>query len=116
MGVTDEDVRDAPSRLGFELHRSFNLLDAAEKSDYLRAELLYHHGGFYLDTDVFCLKSLAETYRVSVVFEGSAVENAAVLGPFHRYGTPVTMWHMALLRHMDAMTPYLESCAEKWPD
>eukprot|EP00854_Cymbomonas_tetramitiformis_P000274 gene274-507_t len=40
------------------LHPAFYLLDRVEKSDYARIELLQRYGGFYLDADVVCARSL----------------------------------------------------------
>lgn len=45
--VKDVDLLDALSSLGFDLHPAFHLLDPIQKSDYLRQELLHHHGGIY---------------------------------------------------------------------
>lgn len=114
--VTDEDLQEAPQRLGFTLHRSFHLLDAPEKADYLRAELLYHHGGFYLDTDVFCLRSMSRTYEAAAGFEAAGDWNVAILGPFRPQGRFVGKWHELLMQKMDEITPRLEACAAKWPD
>lgn len=114
--VTDWDLEDSGNRLGFLLHKSFHLLDAPEQADYLRAELLYHHGGFYLDTDVFCLRSLKNAYDASAMYEAAGVQNVAALGPFRAAGKPITQWHVALHSKMDSLTPHLEDCANKWPD
>lgn len=58
--IRNEDV----DNLGFPLHDLFYLLDSVQKSDYLRQELLHHHGGFYLDADVFCIQPLHKSLEI----------------------------------------------------
>ena len=44
------------------LHRNFDKLNPAHKSDYISAIMLYYYGGIYIDCDTICLQSLKELY------------------------------------------------------
>lgn len=127
--ITDADLRNAPSRLGFALHDGFVLLDLVQQSDYLRAELLYHHGGFYLDADIFCLHSLGRAYNMSHGYEASGasaepkhniptelvLENNA-LGPFKKHSAYAHAWHIALHEKMKLEMPKLANCLATYPN
>lgn len=125
-------IVDATS-LGIPLHRAFHLLDPVQKADYIRAELLHHFGGFYLDTDVFCLRGLKQAYEASAQFDASGATLRAAyynkhhnptamliesnaLGPFRANTTYTRSWRDSLLRRMDASVNKLEKCQGKYPD
>lgn len=133
--VTDADVNQSEVRLGFPLHRLFHLLDPVQKGDYIRGELLHYHGGFYLDTDVFCLRSLRSAHMASSAFEasgatlkteydrrhnkgpaiGNPFENNA-LGPVRPNTTYTRWWHSTLMQKMDKAEARLTECARQYPD
>eukprot|EP00550_Attheya_septentrionalis_P012592 CAMPEP_0198305094 /NCGR_PEP_ID=MMETSP1449-20131203/57729_1 /TAXON_ID=420275 /ORGANISM="Attheya septentrionalis, Strain CCMP2084" /LENGTH=301 /DNA_ID=CAMNT_0044007625 /DNA_START=943 /DNA_END=1845 /DNA_ORIENTATION=+ len=122
--VTDEDLADPEGRLKFSLHPSFFLLDNIEKSDYLRAELLHHHGGFYLDADVLCLQSFRDILGRSPFDVAGAQDRTHygpypslsqnALGPFRPVSPTTTWWHDALHVTMDSLTPQLKACHENY--
>jgi len=116
---------DLPT-LGFHLHSSFWLLDNVEKSDYLRAELLHHYGGFYMDADMLCLESFQRVLLTS--FEAGAAQDRTkygpwpsvsqnAFGPFVAHSEITTAWHDGLMTIMDDITPQLQECANEYaPD
>merc|ERR1719343_950069 len=59
MMVNDSNIRDLIPDLPEEY---FMLPYASAKSDLLRAALLYHHGGLYMDTDFLVNKPLTEVF------------------------------------------------------
>jgi hypothetical protein len=115
--VTDDTI----SKWIPSLHPSFHLLDNVARSDYLRSELLYNHGGFYLDADVICKRSLEPVLSVltgKVVGGGAPGPydlNNNMLGPFLPHSPYVTQWHQRLYAQMDALTPRLQQCANQHP-
>ena len=124
--VTDGDI---PQLLG-KLHPGFHLLDPVQKADYLRCELLHKFGGFYLDLDVFCLRSLRTAYDASQGFDASGatlrseyvkrgaglVIESNAMGPFRPNTTYTRAWRAALLRKMDSSLTQLQACAAQSPD
>ena len=128
--ITNNDTARSEAALGFSLHPSFHLLDPVQAADYLRCELLHHYGGFYLDTDIFCLRSLRPAYDASHRFDASGatlrteyarrgagfvMENNA-MGPFRPHTDYTTAWRTALWRKMDEATAKLKACAKQYPD
>eukprot|EP00920_Eleutheroschizon_duboscqi_P033406 GHVT01080444.1.p1 GENE.GHVT01080444.1~~GHVT01080444.1.p1 ORF type:complete len:405 (-),score=16.57 GHVT01080444.1:257-1471(-) len=57
--VVNED--DLPNILP-DIHPAFEFLTAVHKSDYLRVELLFVHGGIALDTDTIALRPFKKLY------------------------------------------------------
>eukprot|EP00529_Nitzschia_sp_RCC80_P020649 CAMPEP_0113510554 /NCGR_PEP_ID=MMETSP0014_2-20120614/38202_1 /TAXON_ID=2857 /ORGANISM="Nitzschia sp." /LENGTH=405 /DNA_ID=CAMNT_0000406521 /DNA_START=194 /DNA_END=1411 /DNA_ORIENTATION=- /assembly_acc=CAM_ASM_000159 len=123
--ITNEDLRDS-TKLGFELHPSFWLLDNVERSDYLRGELLHHHGGFYFDADMLCLRSFS-SLLVNNFIAGAAQDRTKygewpsvsqnAFGPFQPKSELTTRWHTSLMKAMDDITPALRECEAKYaPD
>jgi len=125
--VTLENVKDWIS----ELHPSFWLLDRVEQADYLRIELLHMHGGFYLDMDVICLRSLDHLVKDLNRWQVSGSRNKADYPPIRRKGkgtvfsqnaigpispasTVTARWHDALHKEMDRLTPQLQQCYKKY--
>jgi len=121
--VTDVDLSDPRKHLGFELHPSFHLLDSIEQSDYLRGELLHHHGGFYLDADMLCLQSLKSVLEQSAFDVAGAQDytqyhpwpafSQNALGPVRPNTNITRYWHEELHRTMNKLTPKLQNCLEK---
>merc|ERR1740117_473091 len=60
MMVNDSNVRDFIPDIPKEY---FMLPYASAKSDFLRAALLYHHGGLYMDTDFLVGRPLREVMQ-----------------------------------------------------
>lgn len=121
--VGSEDLQSSKESLGFSLHPAFHLLDPVQKSDYLRFELLHHHGGIYLDADVFCFRSFEgflQALRGKVVGGGSlnfpGNPNNNMLGPFMKNSTYTMACQKALWEHMDGLEPRLHQCAQEHPD
>jgi Capsular polysaccharide synthesis protein len=123
--ITNEDLRDS-TKLGFELHPSFWLLDNVERSDYLRGELLHHHGGFYMDADMLCLRSFS-AILLNGFIAGAAQDRTKygewpsvsqnAFGPFKPKSELTTAWHTSLMKAMDDITPALQECAAQYaPD
>jgi hypothetical protein len=115
--ITNDDL----NTLDFDLHPSFWLLDNVEKSDYLRAELLHHYGGFYMDADVLCLQSFS-TALLRTNYTASAAQDRThygpwpsvsqnALGPFQPHSPLTSAWHELLMTAMDNLTPQLQKCA-----
>lgn len=123
--ITNDDLKDS-KKLGFELHPSFWLLDNVEKSDYLRGELLHHHGGFYMDADMLCLRSFSNLLLNNFV-AGAAQDRTKygpwpsvsqnAFGPFQPQSELTTAWHTSLMKTMNDITPKLQQCAARYaPD
>ena len=100
--VTNSDTASSEARLGLSLHRGFRYLDAVQAADYLRAELLHRHGGFYLDSDVFCLRNLRSAYDASHRFDASG---ATLKSEYARHGSGLVM-ESAAMGPMRANTSY----------
>lgn len=119
--VTNEDLHN--NALGFRLHPSFWLLDNVEKSDYLRAELLHYHGGFYMDADMLCLQSFSGVLKNNLA-AGAAQDRTKygpwpsvsqnAFGPFLADSEITRAWHEGLMKTMDDISPQLQDCANEY--
>ena len=113
------------------LHPSFDLLDRVEQSDYLRIELLHHHGGFYLDADVICLRSLEHLLDDLQYWNASGARNRVDYPPLQKRGVSTVFsqctlgpvragclqtasWHRKLMQIMDRLTPALQECHSEY--
>ncbi|KAK3242565.1 hypothetical protein CYMTET_47724 [Cymbomonas tetramitiformis] len=123
--ILDDDVQQYLN----PLHPSYYLLDRVEQSDYIRTELLYRYGGFYLGAGVVCARSLdhltssLQTHDVSgaqnrIDYPPHAkrgeyvVFNRNTLGPMRAKAPLLTVWHEGLMRQMQLATPALRNCSQ----
>ena len=76
----DSDVTPLYNQIAFELAPEY-----CRKADILRYEILYNHGGVYIDADTFCLKQIdpllnieEETFAVMENNKNSLVANGVI--------------------------------------
>ena len=71
----DADSFDMKNKELFDTTTNFGM-----KSDILRYEILYQHGGVYLDTDMFCLQPLDELNTMFEFYAGLHFERDPIIG------------------------------------
>jgi len=132
--ITDTELAKSTELLGFDLHRSFRYLSPVEQADYLRSELLYHHGGYVFEADIYCLTPLLDNFDKAITQyeasgsasawqypplskegQGLAIDNNA-MGPFRPKCEFANKWRKLLHHKMAELTPRLEMCGKTHPD
>lgn len=99
-----------------DLHPAYPHLSLPHRADYLRAYLLHHYGGIYLDADTIVLRSLAGLFGYldqgfdAVGYDGAEwFEYIGVsdIGPVRPQTDLTKTWYWALVRRLDERLPEL---------